>query len=168
MATHSSVLAWRIPGTVEPGGLLFVGSHSQTQLKRLSSSSSDGLVNESCLTLATPWTLARQAPLCMGFSRQEYWSGLSCSSPEDLPDPGIKPRSPTLQADSWLSEPPGKSMCCNILKSLKDAYREYFLTKENVHHFGKSLIFQPGAVLHMLPHTWRYSAMSGDIFGCPS
>ena len=58
------------------------------------------LVAQSCLTLATPWTLARQAPLCMGFSRQEYWSGLSCSSPEDLPDPGIKPRSPTLQADS--------------------------------------------------------------------
>ena len=45
---------------------------------------------------ATPWTVARQAPLSMGFSRQEYWSGLPFPSPEDLPDPGIEPRSPTL------------------------------------------------------------------------
>ena len=44
----------------------------------------------------------------MGFSKQEYWSGLPFPSPEDLPDPGIKPRSPALQADSLLSEPPGK------------------------------------------------------------
>ena len=126
------------------------------------------LVAQSCQTLATPWTIAHQAPLCVGFSRQEYWSGLPCPSPGDLPDPGIEPGSPALQADSLLSEPPGKPMCRNILKSLKDAFREYFMTKENVHHFGKSLIFHPGAVLHMLPHTWRYSAMSGDIFGCPS
>ena len=44
----------------------------------------------------------------MGFSRQEYWSGLPCPSPGDLPDPGIKPRSPALQVDSLLFEPPGK------------------------------------------------------------
>jgi len=44
----------------------------------------------------------------MGFSRQEYWSGLPFPSPGDLPDPGIKPRSPTLQADALTSEPPGK------------------------------------------------------------
>ena len=44
----------------------------------------------------------------MGFFRQEYWSGLSFPSPEDLPDPGVEPRSPELQADSLLSEPPGK------------------------------------------------------------
>ena len=63
-----------------------------------------GLVTKSCLTLVTPWTLARQAPLSMGFSRQEYWSGLPLPSPGDLPDPGIKPRCPTLQADSLLTE----------------------------------------------------------------
>ena len=57
---------------------------------------------------ATPWTVARQAPLSMGFSRQEYWSGLPFPSPGDLPDPGIEPASPALQADSLLSEPPGK------------------------------------------------------------
>ena len=57
---------------------------------------------------ATPWTIAHQAPLSMGFSRQEYWSGLPFPSPGDLPDPGIKPRSPALQADALTSEPPGK------------------------------------------------------------
>ena len=57
---------------------------------------------------ATPWTAALQAPLSMGFSRQEDWCGLSFPSPWDLPDPGIEPGSPTLQADSFLSEPPGK------------------------------------------------------------
>ena len=55
---------------------------------------------------AIPWTVARQAPLSMGFSRQEYGSGLPCPSPGDLPDPGIEPRSPALQADSLPSEPP--------------------------------------------------------------
>ena len=58
--------------------------------------------------LATPWTIAHQAPLSMGFSRQEYWSGLPCPPPGDLPNPGIKPRSPALQADSLPSESPGK------------------------------------------------------------
>ena len=57
---------------------------------------------------ATPWTIAYQAPPSMGFSRQECWSGLPFPSPGDLPDLGIKPRSPTLQADALLSEPPGK------------------------------------------------------------
>ena len=52
----------------------------------------------------TPWTVAPQAPLSMGFSRQEYWSGLPFPSPGDLPDPGIEPRSPTLQADALLYE----------------------------------------------------------------
>jgi len=50
----------------------------------------------SCPTLCDLWTVAHQAPLSRGFSRQEYWSGLPFPSPGDLPDPGIKPRSPTL------------------------------------------------------------------------
>ena len=57
---------------------------------------------------ATPWTVAYQAPPSMRFSRQEYWSGLPFPSPEDLPDPEIKPRSPALEADALTSEPPGK------------------------------------------------------------
>ena len=57
-----------------------------------------------CLTLVTSWTVAHQAPLPMGFSRQEYWSGLPFPSPRDLLDPGIEPGSPALQADSLLTE----------------------------------------------------------------
>ena len=56
---------------------------------------------------ATPWTVTHQAPLSMGFSKQEYWNGLPFPSPRDLPNSGIGPRSPTLQADSLPSEPPG-------------------------------------------------------------
>ena len=52
----------------------------------------------------TPWTVAHQASLPMGFSRQEYWSGLPCPPPGDLPKPGTEPGSPTLQADSLPSE----------------------------------------------------------------
>ena len=58
---------------------------------------------------STPWTVAYQAPPSVGLSRQEYWNGLPFPSPGDLLDPGIKPRSPTLQADSLPFEPPGKS-----------------------------------------------------------
>ena len=64
------------------------------------------LLNLFCL-FPTPWTVACQAPLSMEFSRQEYWSGLPFPSPGDLPNPGIEPGSPTLQADSWPSEPWG-------------------------------------------------------------
>ena len=63
-----------------------------------------GLVAKSCPNLVTLWTVACQAPLSMGFSRQEYWNGLLFPSPGHLPDPEIEPRSPTLQADSLLTE----------------------------------------------------------------
>ena len=66
------------------------------------------LVSKSCPTLATPCTVDHKAPLSIGFSRQEYWSGLPFPSPGDLPDPGIESQSPTLQAHSLLSEAPGK------------------------------------------------------------
>ena len=56
----------------------------------------------------TPWTVAYQAPPSMGFSRQEYWSGVPFPSPGDLPKPGIKPSSPAFQLDALTSEPPGK------------------------------------------------------------
>ena len=68
------------------------------------SSSNVVKVTRLCLTLATPWTVARQVPLSMGFSRQEYWSGLPFPSPGDLSDPGIEPMSPVLQADSLPTE----------------------------------------------------------------
>ena len=63
----------------------------------------------------TLWTVSRQVPLSMGFPRQEYWSGLPFPSPWDLPNPGIEPRSPALQADSLPSEPPGKLTFAYVL-----------------------------------------------------
>ena len=62
------------------------------------------LAAKSCPTLETPWTVALQASLSMGFSRQEYWNELPVPSPGDLLDPGIEPGSPALQADSLLTE----------------------------------------------------------------
>ena len=62
---------------------------------------------QSYLSSVTPWTVAYLAPLSMGFSRWEYWSGLPCPPPEDLPNPGIKPASPALQADSLPLSHPG-------------------------------------------------------------
>ena len=69
-----------------------------------------GLVTKSCPTLMIPWTVSCQAPLSMGFSRQEYWNGLPFPPPGALPDPGIKPRSPALQADSLLTVVQGKPL----------------------------------------------------------
>ena len=57
---------------------------------------------------ATPWTVACQATLSTGFSRQEHWSGLPCPPPGDLPDPGIEPASPALAGRFFTTEPPGK------------------------------------------------------------
>ena len=57
---------------------------------------------------ATPWTIACQAPPSTGFFKHVFWSGLPFPSPRDLPNPGIKPRSPTLQTGALPSEPPGK------------------------------------------------------------
>ena len=85
----------------------------------LSSEKRKVLVAHSCLTLWDP--IESQAPLSMGFSRQEYWSGQPFPSPGDLPNPGIKPGSPALQADSLPSEPPGnflfyQSICHSFKK----------------------------------------------------
>ena len=74
----------------------------------------------------TPWTVAHQAPLSMGFSRQEYWSGLPFPSPEDLPDPGIEPRSPALQADALTWG--GRPIIMTSLFKLLIAYMGLFLS----------------------------------------
>ena len=88
---------------------------------RVISDPDKGCVCVSCSVVSdsvTPWTIACQAPLSMEFSKQEYWSGLPFSSPGDLPDPGIKPGCPALQADSLPFEPPGKprqrGVCAHI------------------------------------------------------
>ena len=67
-----------------------------------------GLVTKSRLTLVILWTVACQAPLSMGFYRQEYWSGLLFPSPGYLPDPGTEPMSPALTGAFFTTEPPGK------------------------------------------------------------
>ena len=61
-----------------------------------------------CLIFVAPWTVACEVLLSMGFSSQEYSNGLPCTPPGDLPNPGIKPRSPALQGDYLPCEPPGK------------------------------------------------------------
>ena len=66
------------------------------------------------MSLCDPWTVAHQAPPSMGFSRQEHWSGFPFPSTGDLPDPGIKPRSPTLRADALTSAPQGKPLNIRI------------------------------------------------------
>ena len=98
-------------------------------------------------SFATPWIVAHQAPLSAGFARQEYWSGLPFHSPGDLPDPGIKPASPTLQAGSLPLVPPGKPCVtiCQLLNTLPG----------------------PDYALHMLEYFasfWQYIS----IWGCLS
>ena len=67
----------------------------------------------------TPWTVVYQAPQSMEFSRHEYWSGVPFPSPGDLPDPGIKPGSPTLHTDALPSKPPGKSIITKGILKIK-------------------------------------------------
>ena len=66
------------------------------------------LVTQSCLTLCDPMDCSLRGPLSMGFSRQEYWSGLPFPTPGDLPDPGIEPGCLALHEDFLLTEPPRK------------------------------------------------------------
>ena len=78
----------------------------------------DGLVAKSCPTLGTPWAVACQVPLSMGFPRQEYWNGLLFPSAGDLPNPGIEARSPEFQVDSLpaeLEEPSFKHLLLLLL-----------------------------------------------------
>ena len=79
------------------------------------------LVSELCL-FVTPQTVMHQASLSTEFSRQECWSGLPFPSPGDLPNPGIKPESPALQADTLPSEPPGKPQSHYMQNKIHDSY----------------------------------------------
>ena len=121
---------------------------------------------------ATPWTVVYQAPLSMGFSRQEYWNLLPFPSPGDLPDPGIKPRSPSLQADSLPSERPGKPIgqltnnfntICNFNSPLLGQTTYWQVLRIRIYTFLKrdrSLFClesgaNPGLPIAILPNTWR-------------
>ena len=91
------------------------------------------LLSRVCLFM-TPWTIALQAPLSMGFSRQEYWSGLPLSSPEHLLHSGIKPASPALQVVSCIvgqfftAEPPAKPHICCKEAIIKQKHLAIILT----------------------------------------
>ena len=85
---------------------------------------SESEVGQSCLTLCDP--MSCQASLSMGFFRQEYWSGLPFPSPGDLPNPGIEPRLPILQADSLVSKPLGKSQIIGNMQ-IKTTMRYHFI-----------------------------------------
>ena len=87
-------------------------------------------VAQLCLTLCSPMKHSPQAPLFMGFSRQECWSGLPFPSPGDLPNPEIEPGSPTLQADSLLSELSGTYMQ-NIRTECLSSGRLYYRREDN-------------------------------------
>ena len=78
----------------------------------------------------TLWTVAHQAPLSMGFFRWEYWNGLPFPSPRDIPDQGIKPGSPALQADSLCTEPWGNSYS---IISKRQRWNLFLVSKSN--HF---------------------------------
>ena len=101
MVIHSSILAWEISWTEEPGGQQSIG------LQRVGQ---DWVTNN-----WSPRTAVGQDPLPTECSWQEYWSGLPFPSPVDLPGPRIEPMSPTLQADSLLSKPPGKPKICLLV-----------------------------------------------------
>ena len=77
-----------------------------------------------------PWTVVCQAPLSMGFSRQEYWSGLPFHSPEDVPEPEVEPMSPALQADSLPSEPSGKAYKFCFINELICIIYFYYASKQ--------------------------------------
>ena len=131
MATHSSTLAWKIPWTEEPGRLPSMGSHRVGHDWSALAAAAEHWVEFPLLysrfllvtyficacvlsyfshvrLFVILWTVAHQAPLSVGFSKQEYWSWLPCPSPGDLPHPGIEPRSPALEVDSLWLAPPGK------------------------------------------------------------
>ena len=94
-------------------------------------------------SLRPPRAVAYQSPLSMGFSRQEYWSGLPFPSPGDLPDPGIEPRSPTLQADTLPSEPP----------------MVHVQTDEKGVVGILCICFQGGVTTHTTQHVWAWSCI---------
>ena len=108
----------------------------------------------------TPWTVAHQAPLSMEFSRQEYWSWLPFLSPGDLPNPGITPGSPALQADSVSSEPPGKPYLVTGIIYLQAVLTKWSLNIVNFHAFFsnnlriiKSFFFFPTDFLFSILHS---------------
>ena len=102
-------ITWLCPTFKGVGNIILQYSQKEEKNRNIVNNSND-YPSKCTVRFETLWTVAHQAPLSMRFSRQEYWSGLPFPSPGDLPNPGIEPRSPTLQADTLTSEPPGKPL----------------------------------------------------------
>ena len=90
------------------------------------------LVAQSCPTFCNPWTVAHQAPLTMGFSRQDYWSRLPFPPPGDLPNPGNKPRLPCLLHCRWILYPLSHQGNQTLLKSVPNAAPRPWVESETV------------------------------------
>ena len=120
-------------------------------------------VAQSCLTLCDPWTVAHQAPPSMGFSRQEYWSGLPFPSPGDLPNPGIEPRSPTLQAEiKSLRKPP------IVTQNFRSKYKhQRFQGRKGSQVERRRGGGVKGVALKTSPATYRYPGVMGLFPGPP-
>ena len=121
---------------------------------------------------AALWIAALQVPLSMGFSRQEYWSGLPCPSPGDLPHPGIKPRSLASWADSLLSEPPGKPKELGNGNQMPDTNRHQWAHRSSTPLLqttvpGMTFLREAGQRTQGL---WSYSRYSGptEVLSTPS
>ena len=124
----SSLVALPHPGIGPKSPSLWHLLHLQADSLPLATWKSESEVSRVRLS-ATPWTVARQALLSMGFSRSEYWSGLPFPSPGDLPNPGIESRSPTLQVDSLPAVPEGKPLGTRpadseILEAVKPVFKQ--------------------------------------------
>ena len=120
---------------------------------------------QSCPTLCDPWTVAHQAPPSMGFSRQEYWSGLPFPSPGESSRPRDRTQSPTLQADTLTSAPPGKPLNKRIQVLTSKISRE-----ERTPGRKKGRRWEKGAkgvALQTSPATYRYPGIMGLFPGPP-
>ena len=131
-----------------------------------------GKLLQLCLLFVTPWTIGHQAPLSMGFSRQEYWSGLPCPSPGDLPDPGIEPTSlvsPALAGGFFITSATWEAQGCDN-KVPQTKWLTHFRRPEVCNQGGRGL-FQPLSLecrwpssarlsLHCLPTMLGYFALS--------
>ena len=169
LATHSGILAWEIPWTEEPG---------RPQLQRVGHNLATKQQQQICWMMkvkvkslsrvplfATPWTVAYQSPLSMGFFRQEYWSGLPFPSPGDLSSPGIEPGFPSIggrRFNLWANEAVGNnsnqdpSQKLGVIKGKShvkksEEWIKCFIFLGGIHPFLPSFISS-----HSFPNLWAY------------
>ena len=119
------------------------------------------LVTLSCPAFETLWNVTCQAPLSIGSSRQEFWSGSPCSSLGDLPDLGIKPASPVLQEDSLLSEPSNGRSYYNYLM-IMSPQTYWHLRTENINHLVTSTLTNQRTVTLLSHLAFKNALLRGE------